>query len=212
MLYEWVLAERQPAFLNSDLFCEYKLASLLARVEESREKQPNMPLSKSVSNIAISSELNGGSGVSYSSLGSKKAMSALKKFLAGTSGENDYLFWTECEGLSSGDMAALKEIKEKYTRPGAKCELAKGRWVQRSQPVTRDDIFALQTSVLHSLVSYCSQIFAVNEPVVVSVAPTEEGLSLLCGLSLVGHGCPRRVFRLNIRPTSHFVANIDQLS
>ena len=151
---EWVLEERLPAFLNSDLFCEYKLASLLARVEESRERQPNMPLSKSVSNIAISSELNGGSGVSYSSLGSKKAMSALKKFLAGTSGENDYLFWTECEGLSSGDMAALKEIKEKYTRPGAKCELAKGRWVQRSQPVTRDDILALQTSVLHSLVSY----------------------------------------------------------
>ena len=154
---DWIREERLPAFLNSDLYCEYKLASLLARVEESRDKHPNVPLSKSISNIAISSELNGESGLSYASLGSKKAMSALKKFLAGTSGENDYLFWIECERLAtcdSGDTAALKEIKEKYIRPGAKCELAKGRWVQRSQPVSRKHIFELQTSVLHSLVGY----------------------------------------------------------
>ena len=149
---DWIHKERLPSFLNSDLYCEYRLSSLLARVEESRDKHPNVPLSKSIANIAISNELNGDGGVSYKSLGSKREMSAMKRFLTGTSGENDYLFWIECE--RRGDMAALREIKEKFLRPGARCELAKGRWVQRSQPVTREDIFTLQTSVLHSLVSY----------------------------------------------------------
>ena len=154
---EWVYKERLPSFLKSDLYCEYSLASLLSGVEQ---KKVSFPSVKGNTTIAVSSEQNRDGGLNYQTLGSKREIAAFKNFLVGTSGENDYLYWVECERISSCDsrdaelLTGLKEIKEKYLRPGAKCELAKGRWVHKSHPVTRDDIFALQQSVLRSLVSY----------------------------------------------------------
>ena len=154
---DWIYKERLPSFLKSDLHCEYNLASLLSRVEQ---KKAIFPSVKFNTTTAVSNEQNGDVGINYHTLGSKREIAAFKNFLVGTSGENDYLYWIECQRISSCDssdvelLTGLKEIKVKYLIPGGKCELAKGRWVHKSHPLTRDDIFALQQSVLHSLVSY----------------------------------------------------------
>ena len=154
---DWISQERLPAFLKSDLYSEYKLANLLIS-KEGRCQIPSVTHSKSLNCIAVSDEFEG--GVNFQILASKKEMGAFKRSLINTKGENDYLFWIECERLTTyerGDpelSVGFREIKDKYIRPGAKCELAKGRWGQRSQPISLDDIFNLQGKVLNSLVNY----------------------------------------------------------
>jgi len=117
----WVVKERLPLFIKSDLYSQYKLCKILsspsgriAKVETSTKPPPTFELGhRRQSSFPGSSDsklgrfieaadinpilLREGHDLNYSMLDSKVSMGQFRRFLRGTAGEKYWFFWLDVE-------------------------------------------------------------------------------------------------------------------